>query len=175
MFTAVNGVDLIAKEFKKHSKCYNMYTKVLSSVLQYDKRSNSNTCDEVDVYVSVVKPFVDKTVIVEGKCIPLDISLELSKINKYAQKKKILKRRLQRTYKDDIFFLSAEQNQGQFICSKKSMNEISKGSVSVHETVPRSKENIVKEVAMILREIITQYIQNDDNLPWPPTVTSLQK
>ena len=175
MLTAVNGVDLIAKEFKKHSKCYNMYTKVLSSVLQCDKRSNNNTCDEVDVYVSVVKPFVDKTVIVEGKCIPLDILLELSKINKDAQKRKVHKRRLQRTYKDDIFVLSAEQNQGQFICSKKSMNEISKGSVSVHETVPRLKENIVKEAAMILREIITQYIQNDDNLPWPPTVTSLQK
>ena len=125
MLTAVNGVDLVAKEFKKHSKCYNMYTKVLSSVLQCDKRSNNNTCDEVDVYVSVVKPFVDKTVIVEGKCIPLDILLELSKINKDAQKRKVLKRRLQRTYKVDIFFLSAEQNQGQFICSKKSMNEIS--------------------------------------------------
>ena len=99
-----------------------MLTKVLSSVLQCDKRSNNDTCDEVDI--SVVKPFVDKTVIVEGKCIPLDILLELSKINKDAQKRKVLKRRLQRTYKDDIFILSAEQNQGQFICSKKSMNEI---------------------------------------------------
>ena len=43
---------------------------------------------------------------------------------------------------------------------------ISKGSVSVHETFRRLKENIVKEAAMILCEIMTQYIQNDDNLPW---------
>ena len=56
------------------------------------------------------------------------ILLELSKPNKDAQKRKVLKRRLQRTYKDDIF-----------ICSEKSMNEVKDNSYAVRRAWMKSR------------------------------------
>ena len=44
----------------------------------------------------------------------------------------------------------------------------------LHQTIPQVDEDILKKAATLLRQIIQDYIDCADEIPWPPTVESSQ-
>ena len=67
MVLAVNSVDMIAKEFKKHDNCYRDYTRVIYSEF---KEQQQSVYDSVN-YEAVCKIIADQ-VIGEFKCVSME-------------------------------------------------------------------------------------------------------
>ena len=100
MLLAITGVDLIAKESKKHDKCYRDYTRI---IYEDDKRKEDLIYD-VGNYEGVVK-IVDEQVISLFKCVSMDVLMEVYGIgDKHTQYRFKLKNRLLNTFGGKIIF-----------------------------------------------------------------------
>ena len=158
-------VELHAKGFRKHSSCYIEYTKIL-----YEKESSQET----DTAMEKVKEVVQKTVIGDHKCMPLDEILEVKGEVKNSDTRKNLKRWLERNF-DDLVFLTVQSNQSQVVVSKDTWEEVTTGMRSLNSSIPVNKSSVLRDAARILQTVVTEYTENAEPLPWPPTVESLQK
>ena len=107
MRDAIDGVDLMVKDFMKHESCWRDYTLVLN-------RKENKTEDPYDEVRKVIR----ETVLEQKICISLDTLLELQGITKHdANSRKVLKRWVQRNFEKSILFLSGEENTGQLLMS----------------------------------------------------------
>ena len=163
------GTDLQQKGFKKHSSCYIEYTSVL-----YEKNGTA-TKEQKDSTMDKIRKVVEATVIEERRCMSLDEILDLKgeKV-KNNDTRKVLKRWLNRNF-ENIEFLTVEHNDCQVIVSKDSWRDVTTGMQSLNSSITLNDTSVVKEAAGILQDLILEYMETADNLPWPPTVESLQK
>ena len=68
MLLEIHEVDLIAKEFKKHDKCYCDYTRLIYENLEQEKNPIYSTGD----YDAVVK-IIEEQVIRQFKCVSMTV------------------------------------------------------------------------------------------------------
>ena len=159
MVLAVNIVDLIGKEFKKHDKCYRDYTRVIYSEFKEQQQSVYDSGN----YEAVCKIIADQ-VIGELKCVSMETLITAYGIgHNHPQYRLKLKNRLLKTYGDDLLFLSPNYYSAQVVISSKCLQE---------QNI--SDENIVVKSADILRKNILNNIENEEKLTWPPTVEQLE-
>ena len=80
-----------------------------------------------------------------------------------------LKQRLLNEYKEQLLFISYEKHSPQLVISKDCLEK--QNLTNILET---SRCNTVKRAAAILREDVTNVINEASTLPWPPTIESLK-
>ena len=167
MLGQIDGVCLIAKEFKKHEKCYRDYTRAVFG--DETKPSCSQNLYGKGDYDAVCK-VVDIHILGGRKCISLDSLLQTYGIgNGIKQYRYNLKCRLTKTYGEDLMFLTPEQNFAQVVISRKCLE-----THTIVNNVDLSDDYIVKRAANVLRMNTKLKIQGVPDLPWPPTVDSLE-
>ena len=131
--------------------------------------TNTESLYEKGDYVKVCK-MVDEQIIGEKKCVSLVALLQVYGITAWPRQYRLkLKSRLSDSYGDKLLFLNAEPNSPQVVISKECLNTRAMGN-----TIELSDEFIVKKAAMILKDAVLQTIDSSPDIPWPPTVNSLQ-
>ena len=164
-FGSISGVDLIAKEFQKHDTCYRVYT---GPIVEMDKNTveKNERMYERGNFENVRKT-VDDLIIGQMKCISIQSLLQiygpLSWPKQYRHK---LKSRLLEIYGDKLLFVTADENSPQLVINKQCLERNA-------TSLKHSDEFVVKEAANILKRSILQQIDDSPDVPWSPTVNSL--
>ena len=70
MLLGIHEVDLIAKEFKNHEKCYRDYTRIL-----YPNENQSTVIEKGDF--KAVYDVIEKEVISLSKAVPMNVSIDV--------------------------------------------------------------------------------------------------
>ena len=120
-------------------------------------------------YVKVCK-IVDEQIIGENKCVSLDALLQVYGITTWPkQYRSKLKSRLSDSYGDKLLFVNAEPNSPQVVISRECLN-----TRVLSNTIELSDQFLVKRAATILKNAVLQTIDSSSDIPWPPTVNSLE-
>ena len=164
LYAEIKDINLIAKEFKYHDKCYKEFTRNVKTVSQQET-CESNTTAYSTGNCDAVKEYVNTKVITESQAVSMKTLHEIYGLNvtdvRYRGK---LKSRIENEYKDRILFLQTQKNIPLVLVSANiSLSEIN---------FTNNKECIVKS-AEYLREDIIQYSENLPELSWPPTSNEL--
>ena len=163
MLDAIDGVDLMIKDFMKHESCWRSYT--------YLKKS-----EKKDDSYDPVRKAIEETVIQNKVCISLDTLSELKGVTKHDfRSREVTKKWVQRNFGKEVLFLSTEENKGQMIMSTTCLEDVSRGEKVLYNTVPLNNDTSLRHAAQVLRRIILEYTETAEPLPWPPTVESLEK
>lgn len=171
MLSAINGVDLKVKDFLKHTRCYNIYTKVIAN----DNKGKGKVKRWNEEQFSNLTKIVDRKILQDGKFFSVNDLIRINGQEPTKNRRRLLKYRLKRRYGNKLLFLTAESNKCHIVCSSSSLSEMKDGVRPVMESISRCDESVVKKAAEILRNIIKAHIDDADDLPWPPTPESLKK
>eukprot|EP00794_Sanderia_malayensis_P002237 gene2237-2552_t len=167
MLTAITDIDLIAKEFQKHSSCYKDYTRVVSKI---DTASDSCNKEGTAGNFGAVCSLVEENVLEDLQCVSIDTLLTSYGLGVGDRQRRLsLKERLKGKYHDKLVFVSPEYHSPQVVFSKECME-----TQSMTKTLEFSDEYVVKKAAVKIRHAILEIIKDAAPLPWPPTVDSLQ-
>ncbi len=167
MLTAITDIDLIAKEFQKHSSCYKDYTRVVSKM---DTALDSCNKEGAAGDFGAVCSLVEENVLEDLQCVSIDTLLASYGLGVGDRQRRLsLKERLKDKYKDRLVFVSPEYHSPQVVFSKECME-----TQSMTKTLEFSDEYVVKKAAVKIRHAILEIIKDAAPLPWPPTVDSLQ-
>ena len=166
MLGMINGIDLIAKEFRKHEKCYRDYTRVLFETSTnrtgeevYDKGNFLDVCS-----------VIDNDVLAERKCISMQTLINIYGIGDGTkQYRRLLKNRLMNKYGNDIIFLSPEYHSTQVIISRKCLE-----CSTISKSIEYSNEFILKKASSLLKQTVADKLAATNETAWPPTVKDLQ-
>ncbi len=168
MIAAVTDVDLIAKEFSKHEKCYLDYTRVARNT-NVPSPSVCETEQDLGDF-SMVCEVVEQLVLGKQQCISMDSIVSAYGINEGDRQQRYrLKVRLQEKYGQDLLFISHEKHSPQIVISK-----ICLETQTLSNVLEASESNTVKKAATLLRDAVTKVVQEAPTLPWPPTIESLK-
>ena len=116
----------------------------------------------------VVCKIVNDLIIGEMKCMSLQSLLQnMDPFFWPKQYRHKLKSHLLETYGEKLLFVTAEENSLQVVISKQCSG---RNATSIRH----SDEFVVKEAANILKRAVLQNIADSPDVPWLPTVTSLQ-
>jgi len=95
----ISEVDLVAKEFKNHEKCYRDYTRIL-----YDNTQNVTRINNKGDFAAVCR-VIDDEVLRSGKCVSMSLLINVYGIGKdQHQYRSYLKERLTKFYGENICF-----------------------------------------------------------------------
>ncbi len=115
MIAAVTDIDLIAKEFSKHQKCYLNYTRIardVSTENSADSSKNSNICSD---FHSVCK-VIENLILGQHKCISMETLGSVYGINESDRQQRYrLKQQLSNKYKGNLLFISYEKHSPQLV------------------------------------------------------------
>ena len=166
MIAAIANESLIAKEFKRHYQRYIDYTRIVST----NNNSESGLYEKGD-YKAVCQ-IIDKEILRNHKCISMDLLLEKYGIGLRSklQYRNLLKNRLMPTYGCSLLFISPEYHSSQLVISRDYLQ-----SYDLSSTIEFSDEFFIQKAEKILRNAVLSKIINASDLPWPPTVESLQR
>ena len=89
--------------------------------------------------------------------------------------RKVVKRWLERNFNDKVIFLTTGNNSSQVVVSKDVWEEVMNGFRSLNTSIQSNDLSVLKEVALILQNIILEYTTSAKALPWPPTIDSLRE
>ena len=113
----ITEVDLVAKEFKRHDKCYHDYTRVLYATKT--KTPVNEKCNFEDVC-----RLIDDDVIVSRKCVSMNILIDVYGIGKdQHQYRKYWKARIERHFGERICFITFEYHEVQIVISTRCIHE----------------------------------------------------
>ena len=167
MLLEIQDLDLIAKEFKKHDKCYRDYTRLIYDSLEEEKNPIYCSGD----YEAVVK-IIEEQVISQFKCVSMTVLMAVYGIgDNHLQYRYKLKNRLQNTFGNAITFLSPDYHSIQIVISTKCFHEQNLSSF-VSDLEP---EIILKNAANYLRISVRNSYKEVEKLSWPPTVEELKE
>ena len=179
MLAAISGVDLIAKEFKMHQKCYKEYTLICSkrsatasaaavcrdTVECEGSASQQRTTTDFEAVCS----FVTSHVIGGCQTVSLTVLTDMYGFDSNdARLHAKVKQRLRNTFGDKLIFLTISYHEPQLVISRSALS-----SSTINSFIMHSKQFILKEAAVVLRKEIVGMISNAPELPWPPTAESL--
>lgn len=169
MLLEITGVDLIAKEFQKHEKCYRNYTRNKKEEKLQDETLDENVAHgNYDAVLSVVRD----NILERQQCLSMETLQTVYGVGVGSrQSRHKLKCRLQKTFGDNLIFLSHEYHSPGVVISKECMQ-----TQTLSKTLQFSNKNIVKKSALALRDVALKFIDDmaADNC-WPPTVESLNE
>ena len=74
-----------------------------------------------------------------------------------------------REFNNELLFVTVSNNDAQVVLSKNVVTNATKDSFMM-----QNKDFVLKEAAKVIKDDILTLIQSVSNLPWPPTVDSLQ-
>jgi hypothetical protein len=178
MLSEISEVDLIAKEFKVHQKCYKTYTLACYKVPvpvsttettqefgeAIDESEQSSNTD-----FEAVCNFVTVHVIGGNQSVSMKTLTEIYGFDKDDNRLRWkVKQRLEKKFGDRIVFLSASYHEVQVVVSKAALTKTTLSSF-----MKDSNEFILKEAASALRRDIIEMIEHAPDLPWPPTTEAL--
>ena len=160
LLLTIKGVDLLAKEFKNHEKCYRDYTRIIyqneNKCTVYEKGDFKAVCD-----------IIDREVISLSKAISMDVIIDVYGIGTdQHQYRQYLKERILKCYGEKIYFVRPEY----VIISKQCISE-----KCLSSRVQFSSNSILKQAADILYRSVKEKIASAESLSWPPTVEELTK
>ena len=165
LIRCISDVDLQQKGFKRHSSCYVEYTSIC-----YDREATKKEDPNNKVRTAIMD-----TVIGERKCMTIDEILDAKgEDQKNNETRRNIKRWLERNFKNEVLFLSADNKTSQIVVSQEVWDEVTSGSRSLNNSVQSCDMSVLREAASILKKIILDYTKSADDLPWPPTIESLR-
>ena len=160
----IHEVDLIAKEFKNHEKCYRDYTRIICP-----NESQSTINDKGDF--KAVCSVIDHEVLSLSKEVSMNVLIDVYGIGRdQHQYRQYLQERILKHYDEKIVFLRPEYHGVQVIISKQSLSEKSFSS-----RVQFSNDFILKTAASIIHNSVKEKIEKAEKLSWSPTVEELEK
>jgi hypothetical protein len=168
MIDAVTDVDLIAKEFSKHQKCYLNYTRIARKTCPENQTLSEN--NDISGNFDSVCNVIEELVLRQQKCVSMESIVSVYGINEGDRQQRYrLKVRLSDKYKEDLLFISHEKQSPQLVLSKECLEK-----QSLTKVLEMSQCNTVKKAALFLREEASKVIKEAPALPWPPTIESLK-
>ena len=169
MLVSVTDTDLIAKEFRKHEKCYLKCTWITR-----EKSANTLTISEksdIQGDLDAVCEVIERSVLKEQQCLSMENIVSVyGRYEGDRQQRYRLKTRLLEKYGDDPLFISHEKQSPQLVISKKCLK-----TQTMSRVLGSSKSNTMKKTTVILREAVKKTIDESEALPRPPTTESLRK
>ena len=171
MIAAIANESLVAKEFKKHNRCYRDYTRVVSQDSNGESNLDKQYVYEKGDYDAVCK-IIESEILENHKCVSMDVLLATYGIGTQlkVQYRSKLKNRLINTYGDSLLFLTSEYHLPQVVISKECLT-----SYEFSSKVEFSDQLYVQKAAKIIRKAVITKIDNSSDLPWPPTIKTLQR
>ena len=113
----IHEVDLIAKEFKDHEKCYRDYTRII-----YPNENQSTINDKGDF--KAVCSVIDHEVLSLSKAVSMNVLTDVYGIGRdQHQYRQYLKERILKHYDEKIFFVRPEYHGVQVIISNQCLSE----------------------------------------------------
>ena len=163
MLVAVQGTDLIAKDFQKHDYCYREYTRLV-----WEKEQRSENVEGIGDFESVCA-LVDDKIIIGHQCLSMETLMVAYGIGAgVRQRRHALKERLIKRYGHCHVFISTEYHAAQVVISRDCLE-----TQSISKSLQFTKVYAVKRSAAILREAVLNFVESSAPLPWPPSVESL--
>lgn len=159
----IKDVDLIAKEFKRHEKCYRDYTRILYVTKPKTPVNEKGNFEEVC-------RVIEDDVIASHKSVSMNVLIDIYGIGKTHQYRQCLKERLEKRFGDSISFIKTEYHQVQIIISTESIHEKSLSSY-----LEFSDKHILTLAARQNRKSVVDMIDQAEPLSWPPTVDELKR
>ena len=177
MLAEISGIDLIAKECKIHTKCYNKYTIICSK--QSAALASTAVQDATDEVLEAneqcttdfdsVCSYITNHVIGGNQSVSMKALTELYGFNKEdCRLRSKVKKRLEAKFGDSILFLTVSCREAQIVISKEALL-----NTTVTSLMKDRKEFITKTAAKLLRADIVDMIKQAPDLPWPPTAETL--
>ena len=162
LYSEIESLDLIAKEFKVHAHCYQNFTRGFS-----DGSSTSSSTKTAPAYDSgdfdAVKEIISNEVISLGKAVSmknLHVVYGLSiEDTRYRSK---LKQRIINLFGDKLLFLNPSVGNGEVVVSAECLDG---GSFC--------EQDVIKKAANIIRDRILKKFKDVAELNWPPTTEEL--
>ena len=118
MLASVTDIDLTAKKFSKHGKCYLEYTRITRG-----ESANTSTISEksdIQCNFDAVCEVIEKRVLEEQQCLSMESIGSVYGINEGDRQQRYrLKTRLLQKYNDDLLFISHEKHTLQLVIGKK--------------------------------------------------------
>ena len=122
MNDAIEGTNLLEKDFRKHKTCYKNYTSIVAH--EGRKVDISEKCDPY----GLVRKAIKETVLQEQRCMSLDSLMDLKGIKvKNNLSRRNMKAWISRNYGEKILFLTSDNDKDQIIMSKESLESVGKG------------------------------------------------
>ena len=149
LLLSIRGVDLIAKEFIMHMKCYKDYIQVLSQSA-YDEKEFLREAGDFNA----VKNFIQNQVLCNNQA-----GSEHERSYRANLKKRILAE-----FGDALSFLSVNRSTPEVVMSTAGLDSA---------TIVNDKDNILKLAAKFLREDLLNYASNLKDIDWPPNSKTL--
>ena len=113
----IHEVDLIAKEFKSHEKCYRNYARMIYP------NENQSTINYKGDFKAVCR-VIDYEVLALSKAVSMNVLIDVYGIGRdQHQYRQYLKERILKHYDEKIFFVGPEYHGVQVIISKQCLSE----------------------------------------------------
>ena len=171
MRMAVDGEDLIAREFKMHEKCYKDFTRICSKETEMgDRKSCQDESNDSKERLTRLFQFVKDHVIEGEQAISIKLLTEIYGLDEEdCRLRGKVKQMLLKEFKEELLFVTVSINEAQVVISKNVLTATTKNSF-----LRVNKKYVIKEAAEAIRDDIQSHIQSAPDLPWPPTVEALQ-
>lgn len=167
MLLEITDIDLIAKEFQKHEKCYRDYTRNKKTENVEGNLDENFAHGNYDAVLSIVRD----NILERQQCISMETLQTVYGIGVGSrQSRHKLKYRLQQTFEDRLIFLSQDYHSPAVVISKECLQ-----TQTMSKTLQFRNKDIVKKSAFALRGIALKFIDDVADNPWPPTVDSLNE
>lgn len=166
MMLAIEGQDLIAKEFMMHRKCYKDYTRTCSKASTAETENDQHQCQTNS---SELLSFVENHIIGCKQSASMKLLTEIYGFDGDDTRLRAkVKKKLEDHFPGELLFVSVSYHQPLMVISQK---VVSNSTLSMY--VQESQDFILAQAANILQLAIKTMIESAGDLPWPPTNDSL--
>ena len=168
MLTSIRDVDLIAKEFCMHRKCYRDYTRVTSATRRAENcteaTSESVRTDETKLFC-----FVERYVLSAKQSVSMKLLTDIYGLDgndsRYRCKVKL---RLESKYSDRLLFVSVAHKLPMIVISRDCLTNI-----SITSFIDDCETFFLTRAANMLQTSLLDIIRTAGDTAWPPTPESL--
>lgn len=173
LLVLVADEDLIAREFKMHEKCYRDYTRICTKQNTNVESNCTSTNDENDdskKRFEYLCQFVQNRIIDGEQSLSIKLLTEVYGLDEEdCRMRGKVKQMLMKHFEGELLFVTVATNEAQVVLSKNVLTNTKKVSF-----LKQNKDFVLKEAAKVIKDDIDLLIQTAPELPWPPTVESLQ-
>ena len=156
LYNEIKDLDLIAKEFGYHNKCYKKFTKIKTSSQELEPRVKSKLETVID--------HIKENIIDNNEAISMTVLHDLYGGNQDTKNRNRLKGKIKEQFSDQLLFFPVDGKTSEVV--------IKSGSLKLPD-IPNNRDQIIKKAADILCEDIQEYEQNIPKMSWPPYIEEL--
>ena len=158
-----------------HEKCYRDYTRICT---KQNATPNKNSASRSGIDESGdckkrfenLSQFVRDRIVDGGQSVSIKLLTEVYGLDKEdCGLRGKVKQMLLREFNDELLFVTVSNNEVQVVLGKNVLTNATKDSF-----MTQNRDFVLKEATKVLKDDILALIQSVPDLPWPPTVDSLQ-